>query len=293
MIMKRINFSLFGCDFGTIIRDCKDCPEDEPNRIIHAAFYLKGATINKTASGLVDSLLLLERSCDAFIVRNTNGTMAESTYQTGKGAGKQVSRVLSGTHSVTLTDFDMIDNIENFWNKVILGAQNFYMVFFTSSTAWIVEKPLSITPSSPITDDINTFIEGTAKVDWSAKGLPTTLRLGADEVDRLEPCAILFESEDGFNNESGSNASISADGYTISADSNDAINVRLTSPVAIDTVEAVTGTVPTGLDLYVTSDGLGVKLVGIVVATGTYQFTIKAANTCGVGAEFDIKVVIS
>lgn len=293
--MRKTNYflSLFGCEAGGLVRSCNDCPEDEPNRIVHAAFVKKAATVNEAPAQLVASLLALELTCDAYIVRNVNGTMAEATYQTGKGYGKQVNRVLSGTHSITVSDPDVVNNIEKFWNPAIQNAQNYYLYFFTSSLAWKVKKPLSISPSSPITDDITTFIEGAIKIDWSDKGLPIPVKVGEDNVDLLATCPQLFENETGFINASGSFASISTDGYTITLDSGDAVNAYLTSPVALDSVEVSSGTLPSGIEASVSSNGLRVVLSGFSTETGTSTVVLRASNACGVGAEFTVKIVIS
>jgi hypothetical protein len=291
--MKRIFYSLFGCDAGGLKRKCDDCPDDEPNRIIHVAFVNKGATVNETPEGLITSLLALEASCDAFIVRNVNGTMAQPTYQTGKGAGKQLSRTLSGSHSVTITDFDMIENIENFWNRAISNAQNLYMYFFTDSRAWVVRKPLNISPGAPITDDYNTFIEGSVNIVWSSKFLPVTIKVGANGVDRLEQCPVLFENEEGFVNNSGSMASISEDGLSITIDSGDSLTASLSSNgVVLDSVTVSDGELPTGISVSIASNGTSIDLTGLTTNTGTYNAVIRAENACGVAAEFTIKIIV-
>lgn len=294
--MKRPSYflTLFGCDSGGLVRACNDCTEDEPNRIVHMAFVKKGATVNETEDGLVNSLLNLEKTCDAYIIRNTNGTMAAATYNTGKGSGKQISRVLSGTHSITIIDFDIIDNIEEFWNRSISGAQNYYMYFFTSAIGWVVRAPLSISPAVPITDDITTFIEGSIKIDWSSKGLPLPIKIGADSVDLLEPCSVLFTNTVGFLNRSGSMASISADGLTINLHSGDSLNVGLSSGnIVINEVDVTSGTLPVGINLLLATDGKSIILTGMSSSTGTYNTSIRAINACGVGAEFQVKIVIS
>jgi hypothetical protein len=294
--MKRPSYflSLFGCESGGLVRACNDCTEDEPNRLVHVAFVKKGATVNETASGLVASLLALETTCDAYIVRNTNGTMAAATYNTGKGSGKQISRVLSGTHSITFIDFDIIDNIEDFWNPSISTAQNYYMYFFTSSIGWAVKSPLSISPGVPITDDITTFIEGSIKIDWSSKGLPLPIKVGADNVNLLEPCSILFTNTVGFLNRSGSMASISSDGLTLSLHSGDSLNAGLSSgSTVMSEVDLTSGSLPTGINLLLSSDGKTIILTGMSTSTGTYSFSVRGINACGVGAEFQVRIIIS
>ncbi len=294
--MKRPSYflSLFGCDSGGLVRACNDCTEDEPNRIVHMAFVKKAATVNESESGLVNSLLALEKTCDAYIVRNTNGTMTAATYNTGKGSGKQISRVLSGTHSITIIDFDIIDNIEQFWNRSISNAQNYYMYFFTSAIGWKVKAPLSISPAVPITDDITTFIEGSIKIDWSDKGLPLPVKVGGDNVDLLAPCSVLFTNTVGFLNRSGSMAAISADGLTINLHSGDSLNAGLSSgSVVMSEVDITSGSLPTGINVLLSTDGKSIILTGTSTSIGTYNIAIRGTNACGVGAEFQVKIIIS
>lgn len=291
--MKKRYLSLYGCNEEGTARTCNDCPTDEPQRIVHLGFVRAGATVNETPTGLIQSILDLEKTCDAYIIRNTNGTMAEAAWQSGKGAGKQSSRILSGTHSVSITDFDIVDNVD-FWNKMIASAKNYYMYAFTSNLAWAIKKPLTISPSVPITDAIDTFIEGMIKIDWSERALPLPIKVGGDNVDLLEGCAILFENTDGFVNGSGSMASISADGYTLTVESGSTVNSTLDSDgIVLDSVEVTSGALPSGLVLAVSSNGLSVVLYGSSVVTGTSTIVFRAANACGVASEFTIKIIIS
>lgn len=291
--MKKRYLSLYSCDNGGTARVCSDCTTSEPNRFVHLAFVQAGSVVDESVTGLVTSILNLEKTCEAYIIRNTNGTMAEASWQSGKGAGKQSSRILSGTHSISITDFDIIDNIQ-FWNSMISSAKNYIMYAFTSNYAWAVKKPLTISPSTPVTDAIDTFIEGMIKIDWSEKALPLPINVGSSEVDLLEVCNPLFENTDGFINESGSMASISTDGYTLTIASGDSVNATLDSDgITLELVEVTSGTLPNGLTLDISSDGLSVVLSGSSVVAGTSTIVFKASNTCGVAAEFTIKIVIS
>lgn len=279
------NYSLFGCnEEGSNPRVCSNCSTDEPNRIVHLALVKNGSVVVETGVGIVNSLLALEKTCEAVIIRNVNGTMAEAAYQSGKGAGKQISRILSGTHSISITDFDMVNNIE-FWNGMISSAKNYTMYFFTSTMAWVVKKPLTISPSVPITDALDTFIEGMVKIDWSQKGLPTTLVAGEINVDKLDECKELFESE--LTNEVGSDATISADGYGISVLNADTVDCSLTSDVPIDGITII-GVVPTGLTVTVSQDKLKVRIVGVPTVSAISSIDIIASNACGMSAEFTI-----
>lgn len=279
------NYSLFGCnEEGSNPRVCSNCSTDEPNRIVHLALVKNGSVVVETGVGIVNSLLALEKTCEAVIIRNVNGTMAEAAYQSGKGAGKQISRILSGTHSISITDFDMVNNIE-FWNGMISSAKNYTMYFFTSTMAWVVKKPLTISPSVPITDALDTFIEGMVKIDWSQKGLPTTLVAGEINVDKLDECKELFESE--LTNEVGSDATISADGYGIAAIAATVIDCSLTSDVPIDEITIV-GVIPTGLTVTISQDKLKVRIVGVPTVSAISSIDIIASNACGMSAEFTI-----
>lgn len=291
--MKKRYLSLFGCNEEGTVRTCNDCPTDEPNRIVHFAFVRAGSIVNETPSGLVNSILQLERSCDAYVIRNTNGTMAEPSYQSGKGAGKQSTRVLSATHSISATDFDIVDNV-SFWNSMISSAKNYYLYAFTSNLAWAIKKPLTISPGVPITDAIDTFIEGMIKIDWSERALPVPIKVGGDNVDLFEGCAILFENTEGFINESGSMAAISTDGYNLTVEAGDSVNATLDSDgITLDLVEITSGVLPSGLSLDVSSNGLSVVLSGSSVVTGTTTVIFRASNACGVASEFTLKIIIS
>lgn len=287
-----ISASLFGC--GTIAeRSCNDCPIDEPNKIVHVAFVKNGVTINNTTpSLLMSTLLAAELACNAYIIRGVSGAKAEPSYSEGKGRGKGLKTILAASHTVTIIDFDYINNA-NFWNKFKKYSQSYYMIYFTSNYAWIANKPMSVKPGDPITDDLNTFIEASIVVEWSSIDNPLPYPAN---VDDLEDCQSLFDFSTllGFQNTSGSEADITNDptGDTINIDSNDIIAAALDTGVSsLSTVEVNSGSLPTGVTLAVSGDNILIS--GTPTVAGTYNIVVRGCNSCSICGEFPLTIIVS
>ncbi len=265
---------------------CSDCNEDEPNRIIHIGFVKKSVTIDVTQN-IIDQLLQAERACNAKIFRNTNATNDGGASSTGKGQGKQTARLLAKTHTIVATDFNITNNV-TFWNSFQKTPRGYYPIYFTSNKAWIVKKTVSlmVDAKAPITDDINTFIEGNITITWS--DLDTAITYTVDS-DLLEACQILFESDVAdWTNESGSMASVigseidvlSGDDFEVSFDTDEEL-LTAVSDVAL----------PTGVTIGVS--GTKIVISGNSTVLGTTEIVVTASNACGLSGTTNVTLIIS
>lgn len=269
------------------VRNQNICPDDnlEPNRIIHVALVQKDVTLSGiNAQAMVTALLAAELDCTAFIIRNTNGALAAPTQTEGNGRGRQVNRILANSFEMSLIDFESIQNVP-FWNALESDPLSYYLVFFTSNYMFIVRKDLTIVGNPlVITNDINTFLEGTPIIRWSQKGSPVPMKV---DTTVLDVAPQLFDSEDtDFVNQAGSLAVIDNANGTITAPTGTAITVNLVPSPAIeaDSVELRAGTLPNGLTLQVKPTEDGAQITGTPSQVGAFEVSIVIANACGISA---------
>jgi hypothetical protein len=254
------------------------------------AFVKKGTSIN-TAS-VITSLLQAELACNAFIVRNTNGTYDGGTAQQGKGQGRQPQRMLSKRHIATVTDFAYIDNYE-FWKNIEVGATGYDLYFFTENKAWEVKGvSLSIEAKMPITDNNETFIESAISIQWSKRENPKPYDAVTTSLDE---CQELFVEEDltGFENVSGGSVvAITGDLLNqLAADTGDTFSVQIDTGETLEAAELTSGTLPTGLAISIS--GSKIRILGAASETGTFEITIKATNACGISGYVTATITIS
>lgn len=279
---------LFGCTTNPV-RRCDDCVDEELNRIIHFAAVRKNtSTINTSTPALFASTLLAaELACNAIIVRNVNGTKDAPSVQEGKGAGKQNTRILAKQHTISFVDFNYIKNV-GFWNDFENASQNYDVYYFTDSYGWpVVDTRVSASAADPITDDNTTYIEAMITVKWSQKGNPLPY---AADTDALEACQVLFDYDelDGFVNRSGSTAVITS--TTITNDAGDSMSIGLDTDVVLSDVIIDSGTLPTGLSVYIQDQGIIIS--GTVASPTSSTVTIRASNACGISGQFDLTINI-
>lgn len=279
--------SIFGCT-EDITRDCQECVTDEPNRIIHVAFVKKGTAIN-TAS-LTTSLKQAELACNAFIVRNVNGTYDGGTAQQGKGQGRQPQRMLSKRHIATITDFAYIDNYE-FWKNLEVGATGYDLYFFTENKGWVITGvSLTIEAKMPITDNNETFIESAISIQWSKRENPKPYDATTTDLDECQDL-FLQASLEGFENISGSTVSITGSLLNqLGVDQNATFKVSIDTGETLSTAVLSSGTLPTGLTLSV--EGTLVKIIGAATQIGTFDITIKASTSCGISGFIEATITV-
>jgi hypothetical protein len=279
--------TLFGCE-EDYPRSCDDCPIEERKKIIHVAFVRSGVTIPTTsASALNTALLAAELACNAVIIRNVSGEYDGGTFVEGAGPGKQISRILGGTHNAIFTDFNYVGN-ESFWNAFKRKSQNYYMIYFTDTRAWVVPNALTVLPKPAFDRDNQGFIEADITVKWSSADNPVSYLA---DPDALNNCQVLFDFDtlDGFEQNSGDESTI--DGTSISIDEDDNMNIYVDTEATIASVEVTSGTLPTGLTIEVS--GTAILISGSPSVAGTYDLTIRASSACGVSGEFSITITVN
>jgi len=281
--------SIFGCA-EDVTRDCQECVTDEPNRIIHVAFVKKGTAINTAA--LATSLQQAEKACNAFIVRNTNGTYDGGTAQQGKGQGRQPQRMLSKRHIATITDFAYIDNYE-FWKNMEVGATGYDLYFFTENKGWVVTGvSLTIEAKMPITDNNETFIESAVSIQWSQRENPKPYDATTTSLDECQDL-FLQSALAGFENMSGGSV-VAITGSLLNqlaAETGDTFSILIDTDEDLSSATLTSGTLPTGLVLSVL--GTDVRIIGSASETGTFDITIKVVNACGIAGYIDATITIS
>lgn len=278
--------SLFGC-FDTPPRSCDDCTEDERRKIVHVAFIKKGTVIDKSTPVLLSSTLkAAELLCNAIIIRNVSGEYDGGTFTEGPGPGKQITRINGGTHQIVFTDFNYIKNVA-FWNGFKRVSQNYYMIYFTDTYAWLVTEPVTVLPKPAFDRDNQAYIEADITVKWSSADNPQNYKA---DVDALSECQALFDIEDttGLEPVSGNQATIS--GLDVTVDSGDNINIMVDTGVDLSTVEVISENKPAGLT--VDTSLSDIRLYGSVAAAGVYPLTIRASNACGVSGEFTVTLIV-
>lgn len=278
--------TLFGC--GTQAkRECDDCPEGEPNKIVHAAFVKKSVTIDYSSpQSYVASILAAELACNALIVRNISGTKDAPSVKEGKGPGKRISRLVGKDHVINAVDFNYVKNVA-FWNDLEDSAQNYNLHYFTSNYGWPVKVAISVNATDPITDDITTEIEGMFQVKWGQKGNPVPVLA---DVDALEACQQLFDGEDlVIVNQSSSTAVVVGSVATVASGS--ILAIAVDTNVVLDSASVDEGALPTGLTLSVVNENI--QISGTPTIDGTYPLVIKGSNACGISGEWILTIIVT
>lgn len=274
-------FSVLKCNDEFAYPNCNDCGSEEPNRIIHIGYVLKGTVLDYTsAETLLESLLEEEVNGNVILLRNVRGTYDGGAVTTGPGRGRETERVLGMTHTINYTDFDIVDRIP-FYNTFKQIARNFYPIYFTDTKAWPVQNASpSVAPQSPITDDNTTFMEGAIALKWNYKDLAIPYDI---DTQALDSCPTLPSS-------------ITAVVYTLSSGNyvieDEATGGTLTLGSSASgplTYSLVSGTLPTGTT-FNTATGV---VSGTPTAPGTYKFSLKVSNAYGITATKDITVVVT
>jgi hypothetical protein len=279
--------SIFGCT-TTPRRNCDDCPVDEPNKIVHIAFVKRGTTISTaTLTSAITAIKAAELACNAYVVRNVSGIYDGGTAQKGKGAGKQVSKTLSKKHTITYTDFNMVNNI-SFYNDFEDQAKNFDLYYFTSNLVWVATNSfVSLEAKTPITDNIETFIEGTVIVEWSNRNTPLPY---ASTVDNIADCQLLFDGTSMvFSNVSGSAATIV--GSEVSVHSGSPLSIKVDTGISLDTAVVYSGTLPAGYTIDTSTTFI--TIAGTSVSTGIYELVVRGENACGISGAVEVTIIIT
>lgn len=279
--------SIFGCT-TTPRRNCDDCVTDEPNKIVHLAFVKRGTTISTASlTSAITAIEAAELACNAYVIRNVSGVYDGGKAQKGKGAGKQVSKTLSKKHTITYTDFNIVNNTA-FYNDFEDQAKNFDLYYFTSNYVWVATNSfISLEAQEPITDNIETFIEGNVIVEWSNRNLPLPY---AATVDDIADCQLLFDgSAMTFSNVSGSAATIV--GTEISIVHSTTFNVRVNTGIALESAVAYSGVLPTGLT--VDNSGTYITITGTPTIAGTYELVVRGENACGISGAISLTIIVT
>ena len=186
--------SILSCN-DEISRECSNCPEYEPNRIIHVAFVKKGTTFTTnwgtaTNEERAQNLLDAELACNAIIFRNVNGTKADPTKSELPGRGRQTTQTGRTTHTVAISDHDYVTNQRNgFYNALERNAKLYDFYYMTENEAWQVNDTfLKIAAFDPITEDNTTNIIGRVDVTWQQMGNPINYAM---DTDSLEGCQVI------------------------------------------------------------------------------------------------------
>lgn len=279
--------SIFGC-ITTPRRNCDDCAVDEPNKIVHIAFVKRGTTISTaTLTSAITAIEAAELACDAYVIRNVSGVYDGGVAQKGKGAGKQVSKTLSKKHTITYTDFNMLNNTA-FYNDFEDQAKNYDLYYFTSNYVWVATNSfVSVEAKEPITDNIETFIEGTVIVEWSNRNLPLPY---AATVDNLADCQLLFDgSAKVFANVSGSAATIV--GSEVSVASSSPLSISVNTGITLDSAVVYSGTLPAGFTIETSTTFI--TIAGTSVADGTYELVVRGENACGISGAIEVTIIVT
>lgn len=283
--------SLFGCD-NIVGRVCNECPENENNKIVHAALVRKGISVTLTnPATVIANILAAEAACNAHVVRNISGAYDGGTLTEGKGPGKSTTRVTGGEHVLTFTDFDYIPNAE-FWNTVKYAGRGYDLYYFTSNYVWVVKNTgLSINPKPAVTDDIKTNIEAEISIKWSSSDNPLPYLAN---VDSIEDCVALFDTSSTHFVAGSSDASVITTGTStvpdqVAASTAQAIHISYNAGVAFSRFES--SGLPQGLT--VSKTGNFIKIDGTATTSGEYDTVISVFNDCNVSADFAVKFVIS
>ncbi len=159
------------CDNVIPPHNCDPCAEREYGRIrsgayIHKSYYptLVADVENsqKWIDGINQGLIL--------VIPDTNGELGEPSELTGAGYGDAVEALLGYDFSATFRDPNYKENCD-FWNA-IKNSRNYHLVYRTSSSVHITDKPVTIIPKAPIADDLQAEVVWVVLNKWRSNNHP-------------------------------------------------------------------------------------------------------------------------
>lgn len=279
------------CDPEDLVRNAQACATEEGAGIYHVALVRKGTTISKTSpTAYMQSILDAEKACNAFILRNTYGTYDGGTAQFGKSYGGGTPRRIGSEHTLTVADPQYVGN-ETFWNAFIYQSNQFDVYFFTQTRVWaITGKALVVDPKGAIVEDFKEIIEGQIAIKWNDKNNPVSEEINMDGIavyPSLAAGTVVSNGDETYN----------ATNHTIT------VSKVTELDVLIPFTSAVTHSIPDAAELSALEDagatvadtgaGLRINAATNALTEGTYAFTVKGANSCGIAGTQAFTLVVT
>lgn len=263
-----------------------DCYDTEYSGFYHWALVDRDATIANRQLPTVAELLAAELAGKAVIIRETFGSLPRPSETSGREIGGRPARVISRTHTATLTEPQFVGN-EDFWNKTARRSNKDLYIFTEKRILPIVNQALTINPGIDYVEGIGTQENwGSIIISWKNIDLPVSQPFSVEDRNELGVFPAL---------EFGSVAENVAGDATITGSS-------VTTPVnsALDLSVVITGansyalsggSLPAGLTGVSTAGGY--KITGTPTTAGTTKFVVTGANAYGIsgGQEITFTVV--
>lgn len=150
---------------------CNPCPTYEYGRIRSIAFvktsYVATLLADPTNSALWSTGM---DSGDVVVIWKTQGSYNAPSTTELPGFGDEATVNGNTTHSLTYKDVSYADNCD-FYNA-IKNSTEYTAVYRTSSKIHFTEEPVTITPSNPVADDINSIVVWEVSLKWTNPDSP-------------------------------------------------------------------------------------------------------------------------
>lgn len=162
---------------GTTVPDysCNDCPSKEFGRI-RSWFFIKKTYLSTVLANPTSSAVWITglSSGNIITLNKTQGSYDGGSTQELTGFGDDPTFNGNTTHSADIIDVNYADNCD-FWNAV-RNSSEYTGGFRTSSKIHFISTSstvgLTISPSNPVADDINSIVGWKAKMKWTSPDSP-------------------------------------------------------------------------------------------------------------------------
>lgn len=259
-----------------------DCYETEFSGFYHWALVDRDATIADRQNPTIAELLAAELIGKAVIIRETMGSLPRPSETSGREIGNRSARVISRTHTATLTEPQFVGN-EDFWNKTARKGNKDLYIFTEKRVLPIVNQALTINPGIDYVEGIGTQENwGSIIISWKNIDLPVSQPFdhsGLNEFPILEFGSVI-ENTIGPATVAGSTVTTPVGGA-----------IDLSVVITGANSYSLSGTLPAGLTGVSTASGY--KITGTPTTAGTYKVSVTGANAYGISGGQEITIVVT
>lgn len=286
--------NIYSCTSERQSYNYSDCVVDRSQgaRVRTVAVVDDDADIDESTPALLASTLLTEeKACNAVILRFITGQLNDPSPITGPGYGDQLEEELGQNNTVEFTDRDYIHNI-GFYNSLKRRMSYQTVYFMTESQAHKI--PLgkaTLSHRKVISNNPTEKVTGIVTISWGEAEVSEPISINRDTLK--EPQELFDPSAMAFANVSGTAATISNNGGTITVEEDTPFEVKLDTSIQLGSVEILSGTLPTGVVAVINPAANDEVLISGSVATPvTRKVTLKVKNPCNVYTLVEVTVNI-
>lgn len=156
------------CDDIIPLHTCDPCESKEFGRVRSVALVKKSFEFTDITSPTEWQTGIA--SGDIIVIPDTNGELAEPSPNEGEGFGDNATDLINYGFELTFQDPNYKSNCD-FYNA-IKGKRLFKLAYVTSSQVHLTDVTVTIIPSAPIANDLNSRVTWNVVAKWVSENLP-------------------------------------------------------------------------------------------------------------------------